>query len=146
MVKNVCANAGDTEDLGLATGSGRSPGEGNGKHFSILVCEILWTEEPGRLQPMGLHRVRHDSAHRHACRGGHSGACCAGGCISHAKVGIFTKAHLGLNEEEHEISLIRGKKNLTGITLMFVLIEKQEMCFGTHPKGLPNKRSEKWCL
>ena len=26
-----------------------------------------------------------------------------------------------------------------------VLIEKQEMCFGTHPKDLPSKRSEKWC-
>ena len=29
-------------------------------HFSILVWEILWTEEPGRLQSMGLQRVGHD--------------------------------------------------------------------------------------
>ena len=26
-------------------------------HSSILDWEIQWTEEPGRLQPMGLHRV-----------------------------------------------------------------------------------------
>ena len=29
-------------------------------HSSILVWEVPWTEEPGRLQSMGLHRVRHD--------------------------------------------------------------------------------------
>ena len=29
-------------------------------HSTILPWEILWTEEPGRLQPMGLQRVRHD--------------------------------------------------------------------------------------
>ena len=27
---------------------------------SILAWEIPWTEEPGRLQSMGLQRVRHD--------------------------------------------------------------------------------------
>ena len=31
-------------------------------HSSILVWEISWTEEPGRLQSMELQRVRHDSA------------------------------------------------------------------------------------
>ena len=29
---------------------------------SILAWEIPWTEEPSRLQSMGLQRVRHDSA------------------------------------------------------------------------------------
>ena len=29
-------------------------------HSSILAWEIPWTEEPGRLQSMGLQRVRHD--------------------------------------------------------------------------------------
>ena len=28
--------------------------------FSILAWEILWTEEPGGLQSMGLQRVRHN--------------------------------------------------------------------------------------
>ena len=27
--------------------------------FSILAWRIPWTEEPGRLQPMGSQRVRH---------------------------------------------------------------------------------------
>ena len=29
-------------------------------HSSILAWKIPWTEEPGRLQFMGLQRVRHD--------------------------------------------------------------------------------------
>ena len=42
-------NAGD---LGSIPGSGRSPGEGNGSHSSILAWEIPWTKEPGGLQSM----------------------------------------------------------------------------------------------
>ena len=34
--------------------------EGMATHSSILAWRILWTEEPGRLQSMGLQRVRHD--------------------------------------------------------------------------------------
>ena len=29
-------------------------------HSSILAWEIIWTEELGRLQTIGLQRVRHD--------------------------------------------------------------------------------------
>ena len=29
-------------------------------HSSIFVWKIQWTEEPGRLQSMGLQRVGHD--------------------------------------------------------------------------------------
>ena len=29
-------------------------------HFSILAWRFLWTGDPGGLQPMGSHRVRHD--------------------------------------------------------------------------------------
>jgi len=31
-------------------------------HSSILAWKIPWTGEPGRLQFMGLQRVRHDQA------------------------------------------------------------------------------------
>ena len=31
-------------------------------HSSTLAWKIPWTEEPSRLQSMGLHRVRYDSA------------------------------------------------------------------------------------
>ena len=31
-------------------------------HSSVLAWRIPWTEEPGRLQSMGLQRVRHDLA------------------------------------------------------------------------------------
>ena len=29
-------------------------------HSSTIASKIPWTEEPGRLQSMGLQRVRHD--------------------------------------------------------------------------------------
>ena len=29
-------------------------------HSTVLVWRSPWTEEPGKLQSMGLHRVRHD--------------------------------------------------------------------------------------
>ena len=35
-------------------------GEGNGPYSSTLAWKIPWTEEPGRLQSMGLLRVGHD--------------------------------------------------------------------------------------
>ena len=39
---------------------GRSPGEGNDIHSSMLAWKIPCTEEPDRLQSMGLQKVRHD--------------------------------------------------------------------------------------
>ena len=45
--KESACNAGDP---GSIPGVGRSPGEGNGN----LLQRIPWTEEPGRLQSMGL--------------------------------------------------------------------------------------------
>jgi len=60
VVKNPHANAGDKRDRGLILGLGRSPGEGNGNHSSILAWRISWTEEPGRLQSRGLQRVGYD--------------------------------------------------------------------------------------
>ena len=56
MSKQSACNAGDP---GLIPGSERSPEEGNGTHSSIFAWRIPWTEEPGRLQSMGLQRVRH---------------------------------------------------------------------------------------
>ena len=63
MVKNLPANAGDAGDPGSIPGWGMATSileEGIATHSSILACEILWVEEPGRLQSMGPQRVRHD--------------------------------------------------------------------------------------
>ena len=35
--------------------------KGMATHFSILAWRSPWTEEPGRLQSVGLQTVRHDS-------------------------------------------------------------------------------------
>ena len=51
VIKNPPATAGD---MGSIPGSGRSPGEGNGNHFSIFTWKIPWTEEPGGLQSEGV--------------------------------------------------------------------------------------------
>ena len=63
MVKNLSTNV---EELGSIPGSGRSPEEGNGNplQYSYLK-KFPWTEEPGRLQSMGLQRVRHNLATEH---------------------------------------------------------------------------------
>ena len=55
--KEPACNAGDA---GLIPGSGRSPGEGNGSHSSVLVWRISWTEEPGALRFTGLQSVGQD--------------------------------------------------------------------------------------
>ena len=59
MVKNLPVSGGDAGDMGLTPGSGRSPGGGNGTHSNILAWKSPWTEEPGRLQFIGWHRVGH---------------------------------------------------------------------------------------
>ena len=50
-LKNISANAGDA---GSIPGSGRSPGEGNGNHCSILVWEIPWTWKSGQATVHGV--------------------------------------------------------------------------------------------
>ena len=56
-VKNLSAMQ---ETQAQSLGRERSPGEGNGYPLGILAWRIPWTEEPGRLQSMGLQRVRPD--------------------------------------------------------------------------------------
>ena len=51
MVKNMLPSAGE---VGLIPGLGRSPGEGNGNYSSIFAWQFPQTEEPGRLQSIGL--------------------------------------------------------------------------------------------
>ena len=60
VVKNSPTNAGDIRDAGSIPESGRSLEESMATHSSILAYIIPWTEEPGRLQSIGLQRVRHD--------------------------------------------------------------------------------------
>ena len=60
----------------MISGLGRSPGEGNGNPLQYSCLEnpmdrgawqftIPWTEEPGRLQFIGLQRIGHDWVHIH---------------------------------------------------------------------------------
>ena len=70
MVKSLPANAGDKRDVGSIPGSGDPMEEGMATHSSILTWRIPWTEEPNRLQSIGLQKLRHDwrdLGHRHAC-------------------------------------------------------------------------------
>ena len=50
----------NARDMGFIPGLGRSPGEGNGTHSSVLTWRLPWTVGPGGLQSMGWQRVRHD--------------------------------------------------------------------------------------
>ena len=54
------ASACNMGDPGSIPGSGRPSGEGNGSPLQYLCPENPMDQEPGRLQSMGLQRVRHD--------------------------------------------------------------------------------------
>ena len=59
MVKKLPANAGGVRDLGSIPWE--DPLEKRmATHSNILAWRIPWTEEPGRLQSIGLQRVRQD--------------------------------------------------------------------------------------
>ena len=60
MVKNPPANAGDLRDVGSIPDLEDPLDEGMATHSSIRIWRMPWTEEPGRLQSMGLQRVRHN--------------------------------------------------------------------------------------
>ena len=55
--KESACNAGD---LGSIPGQEDPLVEEMATHSNILAWETPWTEEPGRLQSMGLQRVRHN--------------------------------------------------------------------------------------
>ena len=59
MVKNLPAHTGDMEDLDLIPGLGKSFGEGNDSHSSILALEILMN---GGSQEATVCGVGHDLA------------------------------------------------------------------------------------
>ena len=68
MVKNLPANAGDTETQETCVqslGQEDSPEKEMATHCSILAWKIPWTESGG-LQSMGSQRVQHDLATKHA--------------------------------------------------------------------------------
>ena len=60
MVKNLPASVGDVRKQGSIPGSGRSPRGRHGNPLQYSCLEIPQTEEPGRLQYIGLHRVGHE--------------------------------------------------------------------------------------
>ena len=47
-------------DPGSILGSGRSLEKDMATHSNILAWRIPWTEQPGGLQFLGSHRMRHD--------------------------------------------------------------------------------------
>ena len=56
MVKNLSAKESRVQSLGRKDSLEKKMDT----HSSVLTWEISWTEEPGRLQSMGLQRVEYD--------------------------------------------------------------------------------------
>ena len=56
MVKKLLANAGEVTDVDLIPGWEDPLEKEMATHSSILAWEILWTEEPVRLQSMGSQK------------------------------------------------------------------------------------------
>ena len=59
MVKDLTAGAGDARDSGSVPGAGRSPERGNDNPLRYSYLGNSMDEEPGKPQPIELHRVRH---------------------------------------------------------------------------------------
>ena len=59
VVKNSPANAGDVRDTIASLGQEDPLDKEMANYSSILAWEIPWTEDPDRLQFMGLQTVRH---------------------------------------------------------------------------------------
>ena len=62
-------------------------------HSSLLAWRISWTEKPGRLQPRGLQKVRHDQSDLRACT--HMRA------HTHTHTHTHTCVHRGLQGVQH---------------------------------------------
>ena len=60
VIRNPLANVGDIEVQVRSLGQEDPLEEGAATHSSILAWRISWTEEPGRLEPIGSQRVGHD--------------------------------------------------------------------------------------
>ena len=60
VVKNPPDNTGDIRKAGSILGQEDPLEEEMATHASILAWKIPWTEEPARLQSVGLQRVGHD--------------------------------------------------------------------------------------
>ena len=60
VVKNPPVDAGDIREGVCFLGQEDPLEEEMTTHSSVLALRILWTEEPGGLQSMGLQRVRHN--------------------------------------------------------------------------------------
>ena len=57
VVKTIPANAGDVRDIGSISGSGGSPGEGNGLHSSILAWKIPYLAMQDRVNAQNVCRI-----------------------------------------------------------------------------------------
>ena len=60
VVKNLPADAEDTENVGSNPGSERSSGRGHGNPLQYSCWKIPWAEEPGGLHSNGSQRVGHN--------------------------------------------------------------------------------------
>ena len=60
MVKNLPVVQGSQEMQVRSLGPEDALEEGMATHSTMLAWRILWTEEPGRLQSIGLQRAGHD--------------------------------------------------------------------------------------
>ena len=60
MVKNLPTSAEDGRNMVRSLGQEDLLEEGMATHSSVLAWRVPWTEEPGGLQSMQLHRVGHD--------------------------------------------------------------------------------------
>ena len=91
-------------------------------HISILTWKIPGTEEPGGLQPMGLQRVRHDSARMHSRE------------VLEARSMLLEVSPLGMKHSESggKGSLVQSHSTTVTVLCHSALLYLQPMSFRLH--------------
>ena len=82
-------------------------------HSNILAWEIPWPEENGGLLSMGLQRVRHDLATRHAC--------------THTLL-LFQRSKQRLTNEKHQLGLAPKLMLFPPLTLLISGVISPRLC------------------
>ena len=88
-------------------------------HSGVLVWTIPWTEEPGRLQPVGSQRLTHDRS-EHACKHTHQYANTA------ITLSLRQKTIIAfIIDKTTGILLISIGRAVMRIVIMFITLSKQ---------------------
>ena len=100
-------------------------------HSSTLAWKIPWTEEPGRLQSMGLLRVRHDweTSLSLSCTGGGNGNSLQCSCLENPRDGgAWWAAICGVAQSQTRLKRLSSSSKITTYLERFNFMPAFSLC------------------